>query len=81
MIETRVAGIPCKAYISHYSSPIMGQFFGPPENCCEAFPAEVEVSLCDLNGRPAPWLERKMTRDDELRIADEIVANDAKYWD
>lgn len=74
--DTRVAGIPCQVDVTFYSSPlpmrITGSGFGdadPPEA------EEFEFRLLDRKGYPAPWLERKMTEDDEVRILEEYHAN------
>lgn len=31
-----------------------------------------EWTVCDRRGRPAPWLDRKLTADDKARIEQEI---------
>jgi hypothetical protein len=35
--------------------------------------ADVEFNVLDRRGRPAPWLERKMTDADSMRIKTEIL--------
>jgi hypothetical protein len=35
---------------------------------------EFDYTVCDRRGRPAPWLEKKLTRADEARIHDEYFA-------
>ena len=39
-------------------------YLDPPE------PAEVEFTVLDRRGRPAPWLAKKMSQADVERIAD-----------
>lgn len=34
---------------------------------------EMDWFVCDRRGRPAPWLERKLTDNDRQRIEDEIA--------
>jgi len=67
--NTRVAGIPCQCHVTLYApgAPmrITGTGFGdaePPE------PEEFEFRLLDRRGRPAPWLEAKLSDDDEDRL-------------
>jgi hypothetical protein len=33
---------------------------------------EAEYTICDRRGRPAPWLERKRTPDDDTEIVEAI---------
>ena len=35
--------------------------------------SEVDFTVCDRRGRPAPWLERKMSDKDTQRIKEEIL--------
>lgn len=78
-MESRISGIPC--IISYSYTPgepmrITGTGFGdcdPPE------PAEIEFSVHDRRGRPAPWLESKMTESDCERIELEIMKAEGDY--
>lgn len=60
-LQIRVAGILCQAHVLSYSPATPGQYSGPPEHCYPAEPAELEWELLDRRGRPAPWLERKLS--------------------
>lgn len=66
MLETRIAGIPCQVEITY--SP--GTNFQITSASLEPNdPEEFEiVGVQDMRGYSAPWLERKITRDDEDRI-------------
>ena len=71
-IETRVAGIPCIARVTHYfrQAPL-----GPMADSdwdCYGY-TNCEFDILDRRGRPAPWLERKATDDDRQRIEQEIT--------
>lgn len=66
-IETTVAGIPCLAEMTFYESGWAGSYWEPPEHPVAHF------RILDRRGRPAPWLERKMTADDEERIERELI--------
>jgi len=72
-IETRVAGIPCWARLTHYHPGDPGRTYGPPEDCWPPEPAEMDWTILDGRGRPAPWLERKMTDQDVDRISDQFL--------
>ena len=70
-LDTRISGIPCKVYVAHYAS------YAPDLRADSDWDyhggTEIEFSVCDSRGRPAPWLERKTTRDDIARIEQEII--------
>ena len=76
-IETRIAGIPC---IVKLDSMFVQKPMGP--NCdsdwdCYGY-TEIEFTVCDRRGRPAPWLELKMSDKDRSLIENalEIAATD-----
>lgn len=78
--KTRVAGIPCLCEVTHYAEEvpmrITGSGFGdadPPEY------EEFEYQIRDRRGRLAPWLERKLTEDDDLRLKREYLDRQAYY--
>lgn len=72
--ETRIAGIPCICHVTHYTPVIPGRFSGPPEDCYPDEGGEFEFEVLDRNGRPAPWLERKLTSEDEDRLYQEFIS-------
>lgn len=72
--HTRIRGIPaiCRVtYASDYRPmAITGTGYGdadPPE------PEEFEFTILDRRGRPAPWLERKLTEADSDRLLAEYL--------
>jgi hypothetical protein len=68
-IETRIAGIPCIIGVEEYQR-------GSYNKWCDSdmdYYGYSEWVVCDRRGRPAPWLERKMTSKDESRIQAEIA--------
>lgn len=77
-LETRISGIPCIVEYVIRGKYKPAKIHAPPEYCYEAEYPEVEFTVCDRNGRPAPWLERKMTYEDEKRIEAEILE---KHYD
>lgn len=83
IITTHVCGIPCKAKLTYYSPARSARVYGPPEDCYEAEDAEVDFAILDRRGRPAAWLEKKMTDDDVFRIEGELIeaAEEERYYD
>ena len=72
-IETRVAGIPCVIGVVDYIS-VAGSY---SQNAASDWDyhgySEIDWVVCDRRGRPAPWLEKKLTSKDERRIEQEIA--------
>lgn len=60
-IEHRVAGIPCLIGVIDYESYTPAYISGPPENCYPAEGGTADWEILDRRGRPAPWLQRKLT--------------------
>lgn len=67
-----VCGIPCIVRVTHWEAYDPGCRSGPPERCYPAEGGEGEWEILDRRGRPAPWLERKLTGDDRERIDTEV---------
>jgi hypothetical protein len=68
-IETRVAGIHCIIGVEEYQE-------GSGDKWCDSdmdYYGYSEWVVCDRRGRPAPWLERKLTDSDRSRIESEIA--------
>ena len=66
--KSKIAGIPCVIQIDEY---IRGSY-SPQADSDIDFYGSVSFVVCDRRGRYAPWLEKKMTRNDEARILEEI---------
>ncbi len=71
---TRVAGIPCQIEIKLFypAAPMkywrFEEYWQPPQE------AEIEWEILDRRGRPAPWLERKLSPAERRRIEGELIA-------
>lgn len=72
-METKINGIPCTVDYTIRGKYIPAKVNADPDSCYEAEYPEVEFTVCDRNGRPAPWLEAKMTDEDRQRIENEIL--------
>lgn len=70
--EYTCCGIPCIIRVLSWESHRPAYIGGPPENCYPAEGGEGEWEVLDCRGRPAPWLEAKMSHKERLRI-DEAV--------
>lgn len=66
--ETRVCGIPCIVRVLSWEDYLPAKISGPPEYCYPAEGGYGEWELLDLKGRPAPWLEKKMTDADRQEV-------------
>ena len=73
-IQTRVAGIPCIAKVTHFyrQAPWRGSAHTCDSDLDYYGYTEREFEILDRRGRPAPWLERKATDADRERVAEEI---------
>ena len=73
-METRISGIPCIVKLDR----VIGKYkpakiYADPEDCYEAQYPEVEYSVFDRKGYPAPWLVKKLTCQDDARIQEELL--------
>jgi hypothetical protein len=73
IIETRIAGIPCLVEADVFVS--QGSYSRNAASDWDYYGwAEVgEFTIMDRRGRPAPWLERKLTNKEIERIESEFM--------
>ncbi|TCT21189.1 hypothetical protein [Thiobaca trueperi] len=73
-IPARIAGIPCLIGVESYTHA--PSFRGSPWKCDSADDywgwTEAEWEVLDQRGRPAPWLQRKISQKDEDAISEMI---------
>jgi hypothetical protein len=70
-MESTVAGIPCIINVTYYfKQEPLGPMCDSDLDCYGY--TEIEFEVCDRRGRPAPWLERKLTQEEKERIETEI---------
>lgn len=67
-IEAVVRGIPAMIRVTHWEPYDPGRSYGPPEDCYPPSGGYGEWIVCDRQGRPAPWLERRMSEEDREQI-------------
>lgn len=73
-IEHRVAGIPCLIGVTHYESVRGSYSYNAPSDYDYYGYTESEWEILDRRGRPAPWLARKATAEDNASI-EEAISN------
>lgn len=71
-IETEIQGIPAIVRVTDWEPYVEGKFHGPPDSCYPAEGGWGEWEILDRRGRPAPWLEEKLTTA-ERELIDELV--------
>jgi hypothetical protein len=76
IIESTVAGIPCLIQIDRcFMQKPLGRMADNDLDCYGY--SEIEFTVLDRNGRPAPWLERKLTVKDTSRIEIQILEGES----
>ena len=70
--KTRVCGIPCIVRVLSWEYYRPARTDGPPDYCYPAEGGEGDWEILDRKGRPAAWLERKMTEEDRSAISREV---------
>lgn len=78
-METRIAGIPCRVELTHC---FVQKPLGPrcdSDLDCYGY-ADVEFDVLDRNGRPAPWLERKMSDSERSEIEGLLLEEVQDEW-
>lgn len=71
-METTVCGIPCIVRIHDWEPYVPAKLGGPPENCYPAEGGYGSWEVLDRRGRPAPWLAKKITRNEKARIEEAV---------
>ena len=76
ILHTTISSVPCRVLLS-YHAPLEGGLMDIP------VPEHFEIEqVQDVHGRPAKWLDEKMTKADEERIyrmADETLTGDREF--
>ena len=71
-IESRVAGIPCLIGVSHFDCVRGSYSYNAASDMDYYGYSDSEWDVLDRRGRPADWLDRKLTAADRCRIEREI---------
>ena len=70
-MDSYISGIPCKILVDTLFIQKPNLYADNPDDYYGY--SDVEFTVCDRRGRPAPWLERKLTDNDTDRIKTEIL--------
>jgi len=65
-------GIPCIVHVTAWEPYVEAKISGPPDHCYTEEGGFGEWELLDRRGRPAPWLEQKLTDREYQRIEEEV---------
>lgn len=71
---TRISGIPARIEVLSFIHWRPARLYGHPDSWAPA-EGEIEWTVCDSKGRPAPWLEKKLTPAERRRIEGELIAS------
>jgi len=78
--DTRVNGIPCRCQVTCYERERPMRIYGSGwGDCHPPEPAVFEFVLLDQRGRPAPWLERYVTREVEQQLLCDYLDHMKEY--
>lgn len=79
MLETRICGIPCRVDARVLVVPGRMSWNAPSDLDYWGY-TEIDFTVLDQRGRPAPWLERKMT-DRDVELLEEELLNAHNAYD
>jgi hypothetical protein len=71
-IETRISGIPCVINVLRIDAQPADHRALYSDWDFNGW-TDIEWEVCDQSGRPAPWLSKKLTGDDSVRIEAQIM--------
>lgn len=74
ILDTEIQGIPCRVRLTYHrkeDSPILT---GPMDRADPGSPEEVDFAVLDMQGKPAPQIEREMVDADRAAIEQELIA-------
>ena len=72
-MKTTIAGIPCEIEVLYIDWGEEAVLNGPADYWHPGSPPDAEYRVLDRRGRPAPWLEEKITDEEHERILAEIL--------
>lgn len=78
-MDFRIAGIPCKVELTRcFVQPPLGPQCDSDLDCYGY--SEIEFDVLDRNGRPAPWLEKKLTEHARVDIENLLLKGRDGEW-
>jgi hypothetical protein len=83
LVDVRIAGIPATVQVNSYLSVKGSYSYNAPSDLDYYGYEDFDYEICDRRGRPAPWLEKKATKEDreniEQAIRDKRAYDDSYY--
>lgn len=76
IIQTRLAGIPCQIAVSNFKRVKGSYSYNAPSDLDYTGYTEYDYEVLDRRGRPAPWLEKKVTEDEICDVIAEYFENE-----
>lgn len=73
IFNTKVHGIPCQCEVTHYIPYKPADLSGHPDRWSAPEGGEFEFNILTTKGKPAPWLERYLTDQDNDRLYQEFL--------
>lgn len=72
-LPVKICGMPALVRVEHFLD-VKGSFSrdAPSDMDYHGY-VEVEFTVCDHRGRPAPWLERKLSKDAYADLESEVI--------
>jgi hypothetical protein len=71
IFKTVVNGIPCHCRVSRYNPGLPDKVSGAMEDAEEGYDMEFDYRILDHRFILAPWIEKQMDKDDEVRLVEE----------
>lgn len=73
-LPVKICGMPALVRVEHFLD-VKGSFsHNAPSDMDYRGYVEVGFTVCDHRGRPAPWLERKLSKDAYADLESEVIA-------
>lgn len=72
-IETNISGIPALVKVIHFNQVQGSYSHNAPSDYDYYGYTEMDYEICDRRGRPAPWLERKLTDQTRMQLEAQIT--------
>lgn len=73
--NSRICGIPCIIDVSSSSKYVPAYTSGAPENCYQSEGGDFEYTVLTTKGKPALWLQSKVTDEIDERLYDEYLVH------
>ena len=70
--ESTCCGIPCIIRVTYWESYLPAKLSGHPDSWYPGEGGCGEWEILDRKGKPAPWLEKKLTDKERVRIDEEV---------